>query len=121
GSTGPTSLNPATGQPYGSDFPMVTVEDWVETQALLADRLGIESFAAVMGGSLGGMQALEWSIRFPDRVRHAVVIASTARLSAQNIAFNEVARRAILQDPEFHNGHYHAHGTVPRTACRWPA
>ncbi|MFZ9121692.1 MAG: homoserine O-succinyltransferase MetX [Burkholderiaceae bacterium] len=114
GSTGPTSLNPATGQPYGSDFPMVTVEDWVETQALLADRLGIESFAAVMGGSLGGMQALEWSIRFPDRVRHAVVIASTARLSAQNIAFNEVARRAILQDPEFHNGHYHAHGTVPR-------
>ncbi len=114
GSTGPASIDPQTGKPFGNDFPLVTVEDWVETQALLADRLGIAQFAAIMGGSLGGMQALEWSIRFPHRLRHAVVIASTARLSAQNIAFNEVARRAILQDPDFHGGHYYEHGTVPR-------
>ena len=114
GSTGPASLNPATGQPYGSDFPVVTVEDWVHAQALLADRLGIHRFAAVMGGSLGGMQAMQWAISYPSRVAHAVVIASTPRLSAQNIAFNEVARRAILNDPDFHGGHYYAHGVVPR-------
>jgi len=115
GSTGPASINPATGQPYGADFPVVTVDDWVDAQARLADRLGIEQFAAVMGGSLGGMQAMQWSIAYPDRLRHAVVIASTARLSAQNIAFNEVARRAIVNDPEFHGGHYYARNTVPRT------
>ena len=114
GSTGPASINPATGKPYGSDFPVVTVEDWVNAQALLADRLGIERFAAVMGGSLGGMQAMQWAIAYPARVAHAVVIASTPRLSAQNIAFNEVARRAILNDPDFHGGHYYAHGVVPR-------
>lgn len=114
GSTGPASTNPATGRPYGSDFPVVTVEDWVHAQALLADRLGIDRFAAVMGGSLGGMQAMQWAIAYPDRVAHAVVIASTPRLSAQNIAFNEVARRAILNDPDFHAGHYYAHGVVPR-------
>jgi homoserine O-acetyltransferase len=114
GSTGPTSGNPATGRPYGSDFPVVTVEDWVRAQALLADRLGIKRFAAVMGGSLGGMQAMQWAIAYPERVAHAVVIASTPRLSAQNIAFNEVARRAILNDPDFHGGHYYAHGVVPR-------
>lgn len=114
GSTGPASINPATGQPYGSDFPVVTVEDWVHAQALLADRLGIHRFAAVMGGSLGGMQAMQWAISYPSRVAHAVVIASTPRLSAQNIAFNEVARRAILNDPDFHGGHYYAHGVVPR-------
>lgn len=114
GSTGPASINPATGRPYGSDFPVVTVEDWVNAQALLADRLGIKRFAAVMGGSLGGMQAMQWAIAYPDRVAHAVVIASTPRLSAQNIAFNEVARRAILNDPDFHGGHYYAHGVVPR-------
>ena len=114
GSTGPTSINPATGQPYGSDFPVVTVEDWVHSQALLADRLGIRRFAAIMGGSLGGMQAMQWAIAYPDRVGHAVVIASTPRLSAQNIAFNEVARRAILNDPDFHDGHYYAKGVVPR-------
>jgi len=114
GSTGPASLNPATGRPYGSSFPVVTVEDWVQAQARLADALGIERFAAVMGGSLGGMQALQWAIAYPDRVAHAVVIASTPRLSAQNIAFNEVARRAIVTDPEFYGGDYYAHQTVPK-------
>ncbi len=114
GSTGPASINPATGKPYGGSFPVVTVEDWVNAQALLADRLGIKQFAAVMGGSLGGMQAMQWSIAYPDRVRHAVIVASTARLSAQNIAFNEVARRAIVNDPDFHGGHYYEKGTVPK-------
>ncbi len=114
GSTGPASIHPATGKPYGASFPVVTVEDWVNAQALLADRLGIKKFAAVMGGSLGGMQALQWAIAYPDRVGHAVVIASTPKLSAQNIAFNEVARRAIVNDPDFHGGDYYAHNTVPR-------
>ncbi|NMF99703.1 homoserine O-acetyltransferase [Aromatoleum toluolicum] len=113
GSTGPISTNPATGQPWGADFPFVTVEDWVAAQARLADRLGIERFAAVVGGSLGGMQALSWSLQYPDRVANAVVIASAPKLTAQNIAFNEVARQAILSDPEFHGGHYYAHGVVP--------
>jgi homoserine O-acetyltransferase/O-succinyltransferase len=114
GSTGPATRNPATARPYGASFPVVTVEDWVNAQALLADRLGIKKFAAVMGGSLGGMQALQWAICYPDRVGHAVVIASTPKLSAQNIAFNEVARRAIVNDPDFHGGDYYAHNTVPR-------
>lgn len=114
GSTGPASLNPATGQPYGASFPVITVEDWVNAQALLAQRLRIEKFAAVMGGSLGGMQALQWAISYPERVGHAVIIASTPRLSAQNIAFNEVARRAIVNDPDFHGGNYYAHNAVPR-------
>jgi len=114
GSTGPTHVNPATGQPYGADFPVVTVEDWVDAQARLIDRLGIRQLAAVQGGSLGGMQALSWTLRHPDRVRHALVIASAPNLSAQNIAFNEVARRAIVTDPDFHGGHYQAHGVVPK-------
>lgn len=114
GSTGPISPNPATGKPYGPDFPVITVEDWVHSQARLADRLGIGCWAAVVGGSLGGMQALQWSISYPDRLRHAVVIASTPRLSAQNIAFNEVARQAITSDPDFHGGHYYEHDTAPR-------
>ncbi|NDY84196.1 homoserine O-acetyltransferase [Orrella sp. NBD-18] len=114
GSTGPASIRPETGQPWGADFPVLTVEDWVAAQARVADRLGIERFAAVMGGSLGGMQALSWSIILPHRVAHCVVIASTPRLSAQNIAFNEVARRAIITDPQFHGGHYYAHNTVPK-------
>ena len=118
GSTGPMHVNPATGKPYGAGFPVVTVEDWVHAQARLADRLGIQQFAAVMGGSLGGMQALAWSMIFPERVRHAVVIASTPKLSAQNIAFNDVARQAILTDPDFHGGDYYAHGVVPKRGLR---
>ncbi|WP_345251410.1 homoserine O-succinyltransferase MetX [Pigmentiphaga soli] len=114
GSTGPASIDPATGRPYGASFPVVTVEDWVNAQARVADMLGIERFAAVMGGSLGGMQALSWAIAYPERVAHCVVIASTPRLSAQNIAFNEVARRAIITDPEFHGGDFYAHGAIPR-------
>ena len=113
GSTGPTSVNPETGTLWGPDFPMVTVEDWVESQACLADHLGIEQWAAVIGGSLGGMQVMEWSVRFPERIRNAAVIASAPKLSAQNIAFNEVARRAIMSDPEFHDGHYQKHGVIP--------
>ena len=114
GSTGPASLNPATGQPWGAAFPVLTVEDWVHAQARVADHFGIERFAAVMGGSLGGMQALSWAVTCPERVAHCVVVASTPRLSAQNIGFNEVARRAIITDPDFHGGDYYAHNTVPR-------
>ena len=118
GSTGPLSINPATGVPWGADFPLVTVEDWVDSQARLADHLGIRQFAAIMGGSLGGMQALAWAIRYPDRIRHALVIAAAPNLSAQNIAFNEVARQAILTDPDFHDGHFEARGTKPRRGLR---
>ena len=118
GSTGPATVNPATGVPWGSDFPIVTVEDWVDAQARLADRLGIARFAAVMGGSLGGMQALSWAIRYPERVRNALVIAAAPNLSAQNIAFNEVARAAILTDPEFHDGHFYAYGVKPVRGLR---
>ena len=118
GSTGPTSANPATGKPWGADFPVVTVEDWVAAQARLADFLGIERFAAVMGGSLGAMQALQWTLSYPERVRHAIVIAATPRLSAQNIAFNEVARQAIMTDPDFHGGHYYDKGVLPRRGLR---
>jgi homoserine O-acetyltransferase/O-succinyltransferase len=114
GSTGPMSTNPATGTPYGPDFPVVTVEDWVRTQARLADALGIQRFAAVMGGSLGGMQALAWSYLFPERLSHCVAIATAPKLSAQNIAFNEVARRAIVTDPEFMGGRFYDAGVVPR-------
>lgn len=114
GSTGPASINPETGKPWGASFPMLTVKDWVLAQARLADHFGIEKFAAVMGGSLGGMQALGWAITCPDRIAHCIVIASTPRLSAQNIGFNEVARRAIISDPDFHGGNYYDHGTVPR-------
>lgn len=113
GSTGPTSVNPATGKVWGAEFPMVTVEDWVETQARLADRFGIQQFAAIVGGSLGGMQVLEWSIRYPDRLRGAAIIASAPKLSTQNIAFNEVARQSIRRDPEFHDGNYQSHDTIP--------
>jgi homoserine O-acetyltransferase len=114
GSTGPGSTNPATGKPYGAEFPVVTVEDWVHSQARLADVLGIHQWAAVVGGSLGGMQALQWTISYPERVRHCVAIASASKLSAQNIAFNEVARQAILSDPEFHGGHFQEHGVIPK-------
>lgn len=118
GSTGPASTNPATGKPWGADFPVVTVEDWVEAQARLAERLGIERFAAVMGGSLGAMQALQWTLSYPERVRHALVIAAAPKLSAQNIAFNEVARQAIMNDPDFHGGHYYERGVVPARGLR---
>ncbi len=118
GSTGPASLNPATGKPWGADFPVVTVEDWVAAQARLAEHLGIERFAAVMGGSLGAMQALQWALSYPERVRHSIVIAATPKLSAQNIAFNEVARQAITTDPDFHGGHYHDKGVVPVRGLR---
>ncbi|RXZ36195.1 homoserine O-acetyltransferase [Oxalobacteraceae bacterium CAVE-383] len=118
GSTGPMHVNAATGKPYGAGFPVVTVDDWVHAQALLADALGIEQFAAVMGGSLGGMQALAWSMLFPQRLRHCIVIASTPKLSAQNIAFNDVARQAILTDPDFHGGDYYAYGVVPKNGLR---
>jgi homoserine O-acetyltransferase/O-succinyltransferase len=118
GSTGPTSMNPASGRPWGADFPVVTVEDWVAAQARLADHLGIERFAAAIGGSLGAMQALQWTLSFPERIRHSIVIAATPKLSAQNIAFNEVARQAIMTDPDFHEGHYYDKGVVPRRGLR---
>jgi homoserine O-acetyltransferase len=118
GSTGPMSINPATNTFYGADFPVITVEDWVNTQARLADKLGIRRFAAVMGGSLGGMQAIAWAIHFPKRIGHCIAVASTPKLSAQNIAFNEVARNAILSDPDFHGGNYYAHGVVPKSGLR---
>ncbi len=118
GSTGPMHTNPDTGKVYGADFPVVTVEDWVNAQALLLDRLGITQLAAVLGGSLGGMQALSWTLQYPDRVRHAVVVASAPNLTAENIAFNEVARRAIVTDPDFHGGHFYQHGVVPQRGLR---
>ena len=118
GSTGPMHVNPATGRPYGASFPLVTVEDWVHAQARLADALSITQFAAVMGGSLGGMQAMAWSTMYPERLRHCVVIASTPRLSTQNIAFNDVARQAILTDPDYHGGDFYAHGVVPKNGLR---
>ncbi len=118
GSTGPMHTNPDTGKVYGADFPVVTVEDWVNAQARLLDALGIEQLAAVMGGSLGGMQALSWTLQHPQRVRHAVVVASAPNLNAENIAFNEVARRAIVTDPDFHDGHFYQHGVVPKRGLR---
>lgn len=118
GSTGPSSLNPQTGKPYGSDFPVVTVNDWVKAQAGLAHHLGIARFAAVIGGSLGGMQALQWALSYPERVAHSLVIAAAPKLSAQNIAFNEVARQAIVTDPDFHGGNYYAHNVVPKRGLR---
>lgn len=114
GSTGPTSINPETGKTYGPDFPIVTVPDWVKSQAVLADKLNIKQWAAVVGGSLGAMQAMQWAISLPDRLKHVLIIASAPKLSAQNIAFNEVARTAIKSDPNFHNGHYADHDTLPR-------
>ncbi|ARU55034.1 homoserine O-acetyltransferase [Oleiphilus messinensis] len=114
GSTGPTSINPATGKPYGPDFPIITVPDWVNSQARLADRLGIKCWAAIVGGSLGGMQALQWAIDYPERVENAVVIASTPKLTAQNIAFNEVARKAITSDPDFCEGRYYDFEKIPK-------
>ena len=118
GSSGSSSINPATNKPFGAAFPIVTVEDWVNSQALLLDYLGIETLAAVIGGSLGGMQALQWTLAYPERVKQALVIASAPNLTAQNIAFNEVARQAIMTDPEFYDGDYYSHNTVPRRGLR---
>jgi len=118
GSTGPMDTNPDTGKPYGALFPVVTVEDWVDAQARLIDALGITQLAAVLGGSLGGMQALSWSLRYPTRLRHCIAVATAPNLSAQNIAFNEVARRAIVTDPDFHGGHFYEHNTLPRRGLR---
>ena len=118
GSTGPMHRHPDTGEVYGADFPVVTVEDWVHAQARLLDRLGIDQLAAVLGGSLGGMQALSWTLQYPQRMRHAVVVASAPNLTAENIAFNEVARRAIVTDPDFHGGHFYRHGVIPRRGLR---
>ncbi len=118
GSTGPMHTNPATGRAYGADFPVVTVHDWVDAQARVLDRLGITQLAAVLGGSLGGMQALDWSLRYPERMRHCIAIATAPSLSAQNIAFNEVARRAIITDPDFHGGHYYEHDAIPKRGLR---
>lgn len=118
GSTGPASINAATGKPWGSKFPMVTVEDWVSSQAMLLDQLGIQQLAAVVGGSLGGMQAMQWTLDYPDRVRHALVIASAPNLTAQNLAFNEVARQAIMTDPEFYNGDYYEYQAIPNRGLR---
>ncbi|PHS24501.1 MAG: homoserine O-acetyltransferase [Methylophaga sp.] len=114
GSTGPLSIDPETHNAYGPDFPIITVSDWVKSQTFLADHLGIQQWAAVVGGSLGGMQAMQWAMSFPDRLRHVLIIAAAPKLSAQNIAFNEVARTAIKSDPEFHDGHYTNHNTLPR-------
>jgi homoserine O-acetyltransferase len=114
GSTGPASPHPKTGRPYGPDFPVITVGDWVRSQAVLREHLGIEQWAVVAGGSLGGMQVMQWAIEYPERLKHALVIAAAPRLSAQNIAFNEIARQAIVTDPEFHGGRYAEHGVVPR-------
>ena len=113
GSTGPTSINPQTGVPWGPDFPPLRARDWVNSQARLADYLGIDCWAAVVGGSLGGMQAMRWALEYPERIRHCIVIAAAMKLSAQNLAFNEVARQAIMSDPDFADGHYQARGTVP--------
>ena len=118
GTTGPSSPDPKTGKPYGANFPVITVEDWVAAQARLADRLGIQRFAAVMGGSLGAMQALQWSISYPERIANAIIVAAAPKLSAQNIAFNEVARRAITTDPDFHGGNYYEHGAIPKRGLR---
>ncbi|WP_415838047.1 homoserine O-succinyltransferase MetX [Polaromonas hydrogenivorans] len=118
GSTGPMQTNPDTNEVYGADFPVVTVQDWVDAQARLLDALGIQTLAAVMGGSLGGMQALSWTLQYPGRVRHAVVVASAPNLTAENIAFNEVARRAIVTDPDFHGGHFYKHGVLPKRGLR---
>jgi len=118
GSTGPMHTHPDTGKVYGADFPVVTVEDWVNAQARLLDALGIQTLAAVLGGSLGGMQALSWTLQYPERMRHAIVVASAPNLTAENIAFNEVARRAIVTDPDFHGGHFYAHGVIPKRGLR---
>jgi homoserine O-acetyltransferase/O-succinyltransferase len=113
GSSGPASIDPATSEPYGMDFPVITIQDMVRAQAILLDHLGVETLASVVGGSMGGMQALCWASLYPERVRSAIVIASTARHSAQNIAFHEVGRQAIMADPNWQSGTYYKSGDPP--------
>lgn len=113
GSTGPSTINPATGKPYGLDFPMITIADMVNAQRELVRHLGIEKLLAVSGGSMGGMQALQWTISYPEMVESCIAIATSASLSAQGIAFNEVGRQAIFNDPSWNNGKYYD-GEVPR-------
>ncbi len=113
GSTGPASINPDTNKVWGADFPPLRARDWVHTQARLADKLGIDQWAAIVGASLGGMQAMRWALEYPERVRYCVVIAAAMKLTAQNIAFNETARQAIMADPDFHNGDYLKKNTIP--------
>ena len=114
GSTGPSSINPETGEPWGPTFPILRVRDWVEAQRMLSDHLGIFKWAAIIGGSLGGMQAMRWSLEYPERVRHCIVIASALKLTAQNIAFNNTSRTAITSDPDFHDGNYYKFGKIPK-------
>lgn len=114
GTTGPASTNPATGKPWGLDFPVITIRDMVRAQAMLLDHLGIETLFAVVGGSMGGMQVLQWAASYPERVFAALPIATATRHSAQNIAFHEVGRQAIMADPEWKSGRYHLEGTNPR-------
>ena len=114
GSSGPNAVNPETGKLYGPSFPIVTVEDWVNTQNLLGDSLGIKKWACIIGGSLGGMQALQWTISFPEKVQNIISVAAASKLSAQNIAFNEVARQSIINDPDFRDGYYYEHGVIPK-------
>ena len=113
GSSGPNTINPSTGEAWGGQFPQPQVQDWVRSQKLLAEHLGISKWAAVIGGSLGGMQALQWTIDFPDWVGHCVALAAAPGLTAQNIAFNEIARHAILSDPDWCEGAYLSEGTLP--------
>ncbi len=114
GSSGPASINPLTGKIYGADFPIVTCKDWVNSQNVLREHLKIDYWAAGVGGSMGGMQVLQWAIDYPEKIKHAIVIAAASKLSAQNIAFNEVARRAIMEDPDFHNGSFLQYNTIPK-------
>src|ERR1700728_4267414 len=113
GSTGPASINPATGQLWGLDFPIITIPDMVRAQAMLLDRLGIETLFCVVGGSMGGMQALQWTAAYPERVFSALAVACSTRHSAQNIAFHELGRQAVMADPDWHHGRYFEQGTHP--------
>ena len=118
GSTGPKSINPKTKKVWGSSFPIITVEDWVKTQKTLINYLGIQRLSSVIGGSLGGMQALEWNLQFPNEVKNTIIIAAAPNLTAQNIAFNEVARQSIITDPDFQKGNFYTKKNKPKRGLR---